>query len=202
MTALPTPIFPNLPTLPKVKHKIPPIYGLSSTAIAIVLTITFIFWFIQRFTQIFSPRKQVATISQSIEGLFHLFSRRAVGRQIGGRRWPSCATKHRQSRELNRVRHAQAHRKTSSWRQSLNILRKTTTFFLALSSLGLFTFQPGNQFNTINYHHPSLPEQSNSFSNPLLPASAIDDYIEINTGDDNDMAESKVLHSGGTALFS
>ena len=208
MTALPTPIFPNLPTISKVKHKRPPIYGLSSTAIAIVLTITLIFWFIQRFTHIFSPRKQVAKISQSIEGKFNLFSRRAVGRRIGRRRWPSCATKHRQSRELHRVRYTQAQRTISSWRQSLNILRKTTTFLLALSSLGLFTFHPGNQFNTINYHHPSFPEQSNSFSNPLLPASAIDDYIKIYTGDDDDMAntpgnaESKVLHSGGTALFS
>ena len=100
MTALP-PIFPNLPTLPKVKNKGLP-NGLSSTAIAIVLTITFIFWFIQRFTQIFSTRKQVATISQLIEGLFHLFSRRAVGhRKNGGRRWPSCAPKHRQNRELH-----------------------------------------------------------------------------------------------------
>ena len=191
-----------LPTLLNVKSKLQTINSLFSTALAITLTITVIFWLIQRFTQIFSPRKQVAKITKSIEGKFNLFSRRAVGRQIGGRRWPSCATKHRQSRELHRVRYAQGYRKISSWQQSLNILRKTITFFFALSSLGLFTFHPGNQFNTINYHHPSLPEQSNSFSNPLLPASAIDDYIEINTGDDNDMAESKVLHSGGTALFS
>ena len=196
------------PILRNVKRKLQTINSLFSTALAITLTITMIFWLIQRFTQIFSPRKQVTKITKSIEGKFNLFSRRAVGRQIGGRRWPSCATKHRQSRELHRVRYTQAQRTISSWRQSLNILRKTTTFLLALSSLGLFTFHPGNQFNTINYHHPSLPEQSNSFSNPLLPASAIDDYIKIYTGDDDDMAntpgnaESKVLHSGGTALFS
>ena len=50
-------------------------------------------------------KPEVATISQSLEGLFNLFSQRAVGRRIGGRRWPSCATKHRLSREKFRARY-------------------------------------------------------------------------------------------------
>ena len=47
----------------------------------------------------------VATISLSTEGLFNLFSPCAVGRRIGGRRWATCAPKHRLSRALHRARY-------------------------------------------------------------------------------------------------
>ena len=63
-----------LPTLLNVKSKLQTINSLFSTALAITLTITIMFWLIQRFTQIFSPRKQIAKITKLIEGKFNLFS--------------------------------------------------------------------------------------------------------------------------------
>ena len=61
MTALPPPIFPNLPTLPKVKNKGPPTDGMSSTAIAIAITIALTCQIIQRLHKNFSLKSNVCT---------------------------------------------------------------------------------------------------------------------------------------------
>ena len=65
-----------------------------------------------------SPGKPaVATISPSIEGLFNLFLRRAVGCRIGGRCWATCAPKHRLSRALHRARYYRSRGRSSDQSQ-------------------------------------------------------------------------------------
>ena len=188
MTTLPPPIFPNLPTLPKVKNTGVPTDGLSSTAIAIAITMALTCQIIQRLHKNFSVKSNVCTVlytnTQAARKTTHSYSKWRHKLSIFKKiitlifTFTSLATYIR--RYFNSPHKSHLHQRVP-WRSAF-----------------INTPENAEMHQRVPWRQPFIDERTyNNIHPPCWDGYKLMVKLDLTVS-----SESEVLHSGGTASFS